>query len=204
MENVILTISRQFASGGRLVGQKLSELLEIPFYDKDIITIAAEKSGLSPDFIRSNEDSAKSKFLTASSAGLQMGEGAFFTHYQMPAADRAFYAQSAVIEELADKGSCVILGRCAGYLLRERPNHVSIFLYSTLDDRIERAVKLYGLEPKGLADKLVKLDKARANYHKYYTGESWKESHNFDLCLNTAKCGVDGAVDAILAYIGKK
>lgn len=204
MENVIITISREFASGGRLVGKKLSELLGIPFYDKEIIELAAEKSGLSPEFIKNSEEQSRSAFIHGFASGAPQMSGGLYLQYETPANDKAFFAQSAVIRDLADKGSCVILGRCGGYILRERHNCVSVLLHSTLSDRSERAAKVYGMDYSDLADRLLKADKARYNYHKYYTGENWMDAHNYSLTLNTAICGVDGAVDAILAYIGKK
>ncbi len=203
MENVIIAISRQFASGGRLVGQKLSDKLGIPYYDKEIIELAAEKSGLSPEFIRNNEESARSTFLCNLAASIQQAPGAFFVQYEMPVNDKAFFAQTSVIRDLASKGSCVILGRCGGYILREDFNCVSVFLHSSMEDRAQRAVEVYKMPEKGIADKLMKADKARMNYHKYYTGESWTDIHAYDLCINTEKSGIDGAVDTILTYIGK-
>ena len=202
MENVIIAISREFASGGRLVGKSLSEKLGIPFYDREIIELAAEKSGMSPDFIRSNEEQASSGFLFNIPAVAQNLNGGIFMQYETPIGDKTFIAPADVIRELADKGSCVILGRCGGYLLRDRENCVSVFLHSSLDDRIERAVNVYHLEYKGLADSLLKMDKSRGNYHKYYTGETWDDVRNYDLAINTAKTGIDGAVQAVLAYIG--
>jgi CMP/dCMP kinase len=203
MENTIIAISRQFASGGRLVGKLLSEKLGIPFYDKEIIELAAEKSGLSADFIRNNEEIAKSSFICNMSTSMQQAAGAFFMQYEMPASDKAFFAQTSVIRDLASKGSCVILGRCGGYILREEFNCISVFLHSTLEDRAKRAVDIYKLPEKGITDKLLKADKARMNYHKYYTGESWTDIHAYDLCINTEKAGIDGAAATILTYLGK-
>lgn len=205
MENVIIAISREFASGGRLVGKQLSEKLGIPIFDKEIIQLAAEKSGLSPEFIRNTEEQAHSSLLFSMATSSQHVLGSFPLQYDVPPSDKTFFAQSSVIRELANEneGGCVILGRCGGYILRENPRCVSILLHSTIEDRIERAATVYELDHKGLADTLLKADKARSNYHKYYTGESWLDSRSYDLTLNTAKCGVDGAVNAILSYIGK-
>lgn len=203
MEKVIIAISREFASGGRLVGKKLSEKLGIPFYDKELIELAAEKSGLSPDFIRNTEEQAKSSFMFNMASGTQNILGNYFIQYDVPVSDKTFFAQSAVIRELAEKEDkgCVIVGRCAGYILRENPHCVSVLLHSTIKDRADRAVDIYKMDYKGLADSLLKVDKARSNYHKYYTGENWMESRGYDLTLNTSKCGISGAVNAILSYV---
>lgn len=198
MKKTIFTISREFASGGRLVGQMLAKELGIPFYDRELIELAAEKSGLSPEFIEKAEESASSSFLFGLATHAPTTNG-YFLHYDMPISDRAFLAQAAVIREIAEKGSCVILGRCAGYILRDDPACINIFLHGSLEDRLNRAVEVYGMERKGLADKLVKVDRGRANYHKYYTGEQWRDIHAYDIAINTGVSGIEGAVKAIIA-----
>lgn len=200
MKKFVVTISREFGSGGRLVGRQLAEALNVPFYDRELIELAAKKSGLSPDFIAQSEERASSSFAFGLAAGSQSGTG-YFMQYDIPVNDRAFFAQSAVINELAEKNSCVIVGRCAGYILRDDPDCVNVFIFAPLDDRIRRSVEVYGLPEKGLADKIVKADKGRSNYHKHYTGENWLDARAYDLCINTGKVGVQGAVNAITAYL---
>lgn len=199
MKRTIFTISREFASGGRLVGQMLAKELDIPFYDRELIEMAAERSGLSPEFIEKAEENASSSFLYSLATTHAHPANGYFLHYDMPIGDKAFLAQAAVIREIAQKGSCVILGRCAGYILRDDPACINIFLHSSLEDRLNRAVEVYGMERKGLADKLVKIDRGRANYHRYYTGEQWRDMHAYDIVINTGVSGIEGAVRAILA-----
>lgn len=203
MKKVIVTISREFGSGGRLVGKKLAKKLDLPYYDRELIQMAAEKSGLSPEFIARNEEHASSSFLFSLATNPHAGSG-YFMQYDVPVGDKAFFAQSAVIRELAEKGSCVIVGRCGGYILRENPDCFNVFLHGSLDDRLTRAVEVYGNDPKGLADKLVKTDKGRANYHKYYTGENWNDIRSYHLSINTAVSGIDGAVEAIAAAVNNR
>lgn len=200
MERTIITISREYGSGGRLIGQKLAEALSLPFYDKELIEMAAEKSGLSPEFIRNSEETASSGFVFNLSAASNITNG-YFISSEPFFGDKAFFAQSAVIRDLAAKGSCVIVGRCAGYLLRDDPDCINIFVHSNLDDRLKRAAEVYGMDPNGLANKLVKIDKARANYHKYYTGEQWSDMRSYHLAINTAMFGIDGATQAILQLV---
>lgn len=195
MKRTIITISREFASGGRLIGKKLSNELGIPFYDKELITLAAEKSGLSPEYIENSESQTTSSFLFGLTSGPH--SGSYFAQYDMPISDRAFLAQSSAIRELSQKGSCVIVGRCASYVLRDDPDCVRVFIHASLSDRLTRAQNVYNMPEKGLADKLIKTDKSRANYYKFYTGEVWNDMRSYDLSINTASFGIDGATAAI-------
>lgn len=165
MSKIIIAISREFASGGRIIGEKLAEELGISYYDRKLIQLAAEKSGLAPEFIEKSEERASSSFLFSLATNAHATNG-YFLQYDVPVNDKAFYAQSEVIRELSEKESCVIVGRCAGYILRENPNCIKVFLYGGLENRLRRAVMDYGMEPDGLSDRLSKLDKGRSNYHK--------------------------------------
>ena len=202
MDNkLIITINREYGSGGRLVGQRLSEELGIPLYDRKLIEMAAQESGLSPDFIENVETRPTSSFLFNLATSAQTGSG-YMLQYDMPVGDRAFFAQSNVIRDLAAKESCVIVGRCAGYILRENPSCLNVFVYGSVEDRLNRATSVYGVPRKDLADRLVKIDKGRANYFKYYTGEDWYDVRAYDLAINTAVSGVEGAVKAV-TYMSK-
>jgi cytidylate kinase len=199
MKRTIITINREFCSGGRLVGKRVSDALSIPYYDRELITLAAEKSGLAPEYIEKAESLPTSSFLYG--LATTPGAGNYFTQYEMPVVDRAFLAQSAVIREFAEQGSCVIIGRCASFILRDDPDNIRIFIYGSVSDRLKRGIETYGLEKAGLADKLIKIDKGRANYFKFYTGEPWRDTRNYDLAINTAAFGVDGTADAVLALV---
>ena len=203
MKKFIVTISREFGSGGRLIGRQLAEQLNVPFYDKELIELAAEKSGLSTDFIARSEERATSSFALAMTSGGSNAAG-YFTQYDTPTSDRAYFAQSAVITELAEKESCIIVGRGAGYILRENPDCVSILFHAPLKDRVRRAAETYGLEEKGLADKIKKIDKGRDNFLKRYSGTSRMDPHSYDLCIDTGKTGIDGAVEIVLAYLKQR
>ena len=200
MKKIVIAISREFGSGGRIVGKKLAEELSIPLYDRKLIELAAEKSGLSPDFIARNEDRVSSSLLFNMVAHIE-GEVSLFPKYEMSVADQAFFAQAEVIRDLAKKESCIILGRCGGYILREDPNCISVFLHGRLEDRISLGIKMYGHDPEGLADKYVKADRGRASYHKHYTGENWDNIRAYNLAIDTSAVGTDGAVNTILTYI---
>ena len=194
--HTLITISREYCSGGRLIGSSVAKELGIPFYDKELIELAAQKSGLSPEFIAKHEQKGPSSFLYGLASG---NHGSPYNFHDTPMGDKAFFAQAAVIRDLASKGSCVIVGRCAGYILRNDPNRVNIFLHAPLENRVKRARDLYGLTGTDLAEQILRVDKGRRNYHKNYTGENWYDIRCYDLSINTAISGIDGAVQAILA-----
>lgn len=203
MKKVLIAISRQFGSGGRLIGEKLAGDLGILFCDRSLIQMTAEKSGLAPEFIEKNEESVPSGFL------LNLSAASFPTFkenlaYDQPINDKTFFAQSSVIKELAARESCVFVGRCADYILREDPDLVRIFICAPKDQRRQRAVEKYDIPENEIDSKLKKIDKARSNYYKYYTGELWGNPMNNDLIINTGYTGVDGAVETIKAMLKAK
>jgi len=196
MKNLVVAISRQFGSGGRLVGKKLAEEMGINYYDKVLLALSSEKSGLSPDFIDRLEEQASSSFLFNLSTSAQATPN-FFYRYDVPVNDKAFFAQAAVIKELADKESCVIVGRCSDYILRQNKNCLKVFIYANREMRLQRLINEYGMNMNEAKDKLTKMDKGRANYYKHYTGEEWGDVQSFDMSINTDTAGIDGAVKVI-------
>ena len=177
MEPMVITIAREFASGGREIAQLISERLSIPVYNKELITIAAKKSGLTEEAIAASENQRSGSLIYSL---YMMGN-------TMPLADQVYILQSNVIKEVASKGPCVILGRCGDYVLRDRPNVLSAFVYAPLEDRIKNAKARP--DAKDMADRMwettiAKHDRARASYYNYYTENRWGEAKNYDLCLN--------------------
>ena len=196
MANKVITISREFGTGARTIGVKLAEEVGFAYYDRSIIQLAAEKSGLSPDFIAKNEEKASNNFLfnVATSAYISSGIN---LQYTVPVNDKAFIAQSEVIREIAEKGDCVIIGRCANYVLNDHPNIMKVFVRADKADRIERCVNEYGYDPKTVEAELNKIDKGRSSYYKYYTGSAWKDMDNYDFCINSSKGDIDSNVKAL-------
>ncbi|MCF0120155.1 MAG: cytidylate kinase-like family protein [Oscillospiraceae bacterium] len=203
MSNTIIAISREFGSGGRLIGEKLALELGMMFYDKSIIQMAAEKSGLSPSFIEQSEENIPNSFLFNLSASAYASFKPAIL-YDAPINDKTFFAQSSVLHDIAKKDSCVIVGRCADYVLRDEPGIVRIFVHAPVEQRIKRAIETYGLEQDNAAAKLKKIDKSRENYYKYYTGERWGDPKNYDLIINTGFIGIDETVDMLKALLRKK
>ena len=203
MGNLIITISREFGSGGREIGEKLAQQLSIPFYDKEILQRTAEKSGLSQDFIANAESHSRKSFLF-SIATAPYSDMKFSYQYETPVTDQAYFAQSQVIRELAEANNCVIVGRCADYILREEEKLLRIFIVASPDDRLRRVVDEYGMEEKDASSKIKKADKARASYVRHYTGEEWGDVKNYDLVINTSYSGIDGAVEIIKSALRAK
>lgn len=198
MKKFVLTISREFGSGGRLIGSRVAERFGVSFYDRGLIEKAAEKNGFSPNFTAHSDERTSSGFAIGIDAGSAMSMDArHFMHYEAPFSDRAYYAQAAFITELAGRESCVIVGRNAGAILRDHPDVVRVLIVAPIDERIERAVNEYGLPRKGLAEKILKADKSRAGFFRRYTGENWLDARSYDLCINTGKLGIDNSVEAV-------
>ncbi|WP_294451643.1 AAA family ATPase [uncultured Gemmiger sp.] len=179
MEHVIITMAREYASGGSEIAQTVADKLGIPLYNKELITIAAKKSGLTEEAIAASENQRSSSLIYSL---YMMGN-------TMPLADQVYILQSNVIKELAEKGSCVILGRCGDYVLRDRKDVLRTFVYAPLENRI--AIAKARPDAKDMPDRLwettlAKHDRARASYYNYYTENHWGEAKNYDLCLNAA------------------
>lgn len=198
--NTIITISRQYGSGGRLIGEKLAEALKIPFYDKELITMAAEQSGYSREIFERMDERASSSLLYTLSINPGMA-GGITGIADLPLNDKVFLIQNNVIRQLADKGSCVIVGRCADYILKEYPNCINVFICSDMADRISRITNVYGVSFNNAEREIQKHDKQRANYYNFYTHTKWGIATNYDLCLNSGIIGIEASVEVIKAYV---
>ena len=199
MEKTIITIARQYGSGGRTVGKMLAKRLGIPYYDREIIEMAAEDSGINAVLF---QDEKKLHSLRALLGGGYQGskllspESAGFTKD-----DNLFNYQAKIIHKLADEGSCVLIGRCADHILRDTLGVVSVFVHAPADFCLQEAMKVNSLPEREVEKLIAKTDDYRARYYKYYTGKEWKDAKNYDLSLNSAKLGFEGTVEAILSYI---
>ena len=192
--NLIITIGRQFGSGGRYIGKMLADDLKIPFYDRELIDIISEKSGLSKQVVE-NADEKANKFFYS-----MMFAGGPESLYELSINDRVFMIQTDIIKKLADEGSCVFVGRCADYILNENYNILKIFIYEDMKGKKERAVKYYHIPEDKAESYIIKTDKKRAAYYNYYTNLKWGRPENYDLCINSAM-GLENAVKLIKSYI---
>ena len=196
-KKIIITISREFGSGGRDIGRGVAERLGIDFYDREILAMAAEKSGLSTSFAEDIEQKIKSKFLHNIAFGGYYA-GADVSSSQLSLPDKLFIATCDIIRSLADKGSCVIVGRCADYVLKDRDDVINIFIYADLQHKAERIANRHGLDLKKAESESKKYDKYRANHYDYYTEREWGNRENYHLCLNSGFLGVEKAIDIIV------
>lgn len=201
---VVITIARQFGSGGREIGEKLANRLEIPFYDKSLIHLAAKESGIDEDLFDFADEKAYHRFWTASSGNAGFYGNRISLFNEMPMNDKLFLIQSNIIRKLSDNGSCVIVGRCADYILRNDKYTVPVFIHASEQDRLNRAVHTYGVDEKDAKDVMIKTDKRRASYYNYYSGGKWGRADNYDLSVNSSASGIDGAVDLIIKFVGLK
>lgn len=194
----VITIGRELGSGGRTVGKEVARLLQIPYYDRELIDEAAKESGLSSDFIENNEQEITSSFLY----NLAMGNS--YTYGMLglggtnsvPLTMQVFLAQQKVIQKYA-ASPCVIVGRCADFILRERHELLKVFIYASMEDRIKRAVDEYGYSQKKALDVITKSDKGRARHYATFTEWDWSDRRNYDMMLNAAALGVDTAAQMI-------
>ena len=195
-QNKIITISRQYGSGGRIVAKKLADALGIPFYDNELITMAAEKTGLSVECFKDAEKtSIGNLFFSLTSLTPSIDA------VGLPLNEKIFLVQSQVIKEVAAEGPCVIVGRSANYVLQDNPNVINVFLQGDLEDRVKRAIDTYGQDAEGAEALVVKTDKRRANYDNYFTGGKWGKAENYDLILNTSRMDLDKIVEVIKTYV---
>ena len=199
----IITISREFGTGARVIGREVAALLGFGYYDRALIEMAAEKSGLSEEFIERTEEKASNSFLYNLATAAYIASD-MTMEYSVPVNDRAFMVQSDVIRDIARSSNGVIVGRCADYVLKDHPSLLRVFIYARKEDRLNRIVNEYGQDPKTAESTLAKIDKGRANYHKFYTGANWRSMDNYDLCINTSTTGIQGAVMAIRAAAEEK
>lgn len=190
--NQVITISREFGSGGRELGFRLAEKLGIPFYDKELISMAAE-----------NSDMAESAFLEHDEIIAEqtpyVSYMPFSPIYQIPMSDQIFVEQSKVIRMLGEKGPCVIVGRCADMILADS---INLFICAKLKKRVERLMGLEtGVEPEKLEERIREVDRKRKDYYQYFTGNTWGKAQNYHLCLDSGRVGIEGCLNAIAAYL---
>ena len=194
----VITIARQYGSGGREIGEMLAQKLGVPYYDKELIALAAKKSGLSEEVFRQADERATSSLLYSLVMGTYGFGGGVAGMNDMPINDKLFLIQADIIRKAAEKGACVIVGRCADYVLRERKDCLKVFIHANRDSRLRRAVEKYGIDPAKVSDFLTKKDKQRANYYNFYTNKKWDSMQNYDLTIDSSVFTSEQAVELII------
>lgn len=201
MQNVVITIARQYGSGGRTVGEMLADKLNIHYYDKELIKLASDESGINETLFVNADEQIKNLKLFWSGKKAYHGDLISPESEEFTSDDNLFNYQAKVIRELAAEESCVIMGRAADYVLKDFDNVLSVFVHAPMDFCIEQAGKKHSMGPKELERYIIKTDKHRADYYKYYTGREWTDARNYDLCLDSSKLGFDRCVEEIIAYM---
>lgn len=194
MEKNIITISREFGSGGRSIGRAVAEKLGIPFYDKELVEQIAVESGFAPKFVEENGEHSPSGSLFSYAFAPQGVPGVM---NGLSTADFLWNVQCSVILQLAEKGPCVIVGRNADYILKDRPNVLNVFIHAPMEYRADRIVRLYGESEKAPEQRLQEKDKRRKVNYQHYTGRTWGNADNYDLCLNSATLGIEQSAQII-------
>lgn len=198
MKKNIITISRQFGSGGRTVGHLVAEALNIPFYDKELVEHVALESGFAPKFVEEHGEHSPGKTLLSYAFAPQGIPGVM---NGMSTADFLWHIQCSTILQLADKGPCVIVGRNADYILKDRKDVLHTYIHADTDFRADRIVRLYGESEKSPIARLQEKDKRRKVNYQHYTGRTWGDANNYDISLNTAIIGVEKAAEIIINIV---
>ena len=198
MKKTIITISRQFGSGGRTVGRLVAEKLGIPFYDKELVEQVALESGFAPKFVEEHGEHAPGNSLFSYAFAPQGVPGVM---NGMSTADFLWNIQCSTILQIAEQGPCVIVGRNADYILKDRKDALHVYVHADIDYRADRIVRLYGESEKSPEARLQAKDKRRKLNYQHYTGRVWGNAENYDICLNTAKIGIEEAVDIIVKLV---
>ncbi|MCD8020278.1 MAG: cytidylate kinase-like family protein [Clostridiales bacterium] len=194
--NTIITIGRQYGSGGREVGTKLAEYYNIPFYNREILKIAAEMSGISEEMFENYDEKPTTSFLYS----LVMDPYALgynSASFDMPLNQKVFLAAFDAIKKVASEGPCIIVGRCADYALKDYENTLNVFIHASMSFKRHRIIEQYNIPPEKVKDEAVKVDKQRASYYNYYNSKKWGDLKSYDMCLDSGLFGIDGTVELI-------
>lgn len=195
--NTVITIARQYGSGGREVGMRLAEVLGIKSYDRELITMAAQKSGMSSEILNHADEKATNSLLYTLALGSSY-YGAASIGTDVPINDKLFITQSQIIRDLAAEGPCIIIGRCSDYVLRTNPARFSVFIYAPIEARIRRVIERGAAKTeKEARDLISRTDKRRINYYNYYTGRKWGSPDNYKMMLDSSFLGIEGSARAI-------
>jgi cytidylate kinase len=204
-QRFVINIGRQLGSGGHLIGQGIARELGISFYDKELIQIASQESGLAKEFLEQLDEKKGQGFFRGMFGlrnSIMIDEYYFNDNY--PSSEMLFKIQSDVIRSLAEKQSCVFVGRCADYVLKDHPRAVNIFITADLPDRINRVCRNQKMTEEKAMDYIKKMDKKRADYYNYYTDKQWGAAASYHLCINSSALGIEETISYIIEFVEKK
>ena len=193
---LIITIGREYGSGGHEIGEKLAKLLKIGFYDKELIRLAAEKSGLSDEFVENHEQRSRTGFIQ--NLGFSpVYNGGFLSSSYLPLSESLFISQAQVIREIAEKSPAVIVGRCADYVLSERENTINVFIFAPKEDRVRRIMERHNVDEATALKEIAASDKERGNHYFRYSDQKWGKAQNYDVCINSSLMGIEKTAEML-------
>lgn len=202
MEHYVITIAREYGSGGKTIGKMLAKELGIPYYDRELLRLASEESGISEALFANADENFKRSLLFKAARGVYTGEIIPPDSEDFVSNENLFNFQAKVIKSLAEKENCVIIGRCADFVLKDMPHVVRLFVHAPLPVCIENARAFQpNMDDDELRRYVLKLNKRRANYYNYFTGRNWRDAGNYDLCINSAELSWEKCVQLVRAYI---
>lgn len=202
-KKLVITINREYGSGGRIIGKTLSERLNIPYYDDDIIKMASEQSAVGEQFFRLNDEKPGNNILYKIIGGVKNAIDRPTIDDKITSPDNLFRFESEVIRKLAEQESCILIGRCADFVLEAAgfSDFISLFIYADFPSKAKRVMDVDGVDTKEALTRVQRIDKKRKDYYKYYTGQNWNEMEHYDLPINTSKIDLDQACELILKYL---
>ena len=203
-KSTIITVGRQYGSGGREIGHKLAERLDIPFYDKELLSVAAKASGMSEEVFENYDEKPTNSLLYSLSMGTFAMGDADAAYMNLPINHKVFLAQFDAIKSVAAKGGCVIVGRCADYALMNQPHVINTFIHADLDKRVARIMDRHGISAKEAEALIVKTDKRRANYYNFYSNKKWSAVDTYHLAVDSGAIGIERTVELIIAFANMK
>lgn len=203
-KKTIITIGRQFGSGGHAVGEKLSKQLGIPFYDKELIAMAAKESGYSEKLFEDVDEKPTNSFLYSLAMGSYIMGNSLSGAVDMPLNDKLFVIQSNIMQKIAAEGSCIIVGRCADYVLKEEHDCVNVFIHADMEIRVKAIAKAFQVTDAKAEDMIIKTEKTRASYYNYFANTHWGKVDNYHLTIDTGLIGVDNTVALIKSFVEMK
>ncbi len=205
-KHVIIAIGRQFGSGGHEIGNRLAQKLDIPLYDRNLVRMAAEELNITSSAAEEVDETGLNRFLAYYSTAPMDYTSYYLNDFQagQPLSEQVYYAQRAIMQKLASRSSCVMVGRCADYVLEEEPGLISVFVIASKEDKIRRIAKKYQLSDKKAADKIRKVDRERRYYYELHTGRDWGSPESHQIVLNVSMLGMDQAVEVLAALYEEK
>ncbi|NLY48452.1 MAG: cytidylate kinase-like family protein [Clostridiales bacterium] len=201
MKKYVITIARGYGSGGRTIGKMLAQDLGINFYDRELLRLASDDSGINEELFAKADEQLKKSLLFKVARKVYKGELIPPDREDFISNENLFNYQAKIIRELAEQESCVIVGRAADYILKDYDNVVKVFVHAPLEDCVNTLMEMFGGTRKEIIKKIESIDKRRAEYYKYYTGRDWQDAKNYDLCLNSSKLGFQKCVEIVKAYL---